>query len=195
VTATITYTDPAAGSALKRFAALTLAAALKSTLSIRADQPSPTTASVAIGTGFFRVPAEGADVVDGGAVVVEGGVVVVVALTVVVVAVLGVPGVAVVVVANAPAALPSLDDPQPAPINRSVPTNTLIFRFIAAAYDTRVSIRSVAAFAQLCGGASVPASSGKANRHCLTYVRNRAANHALWRIVMAGLAQGGLRTL
>ncbi len=46
-------------------------------------------------------------------------------------------------------------------------------------------ITSEAAFAHLCGAAPIPASSGKTTRHRLNRGGDRAANSALWRIVMA----------
>lgn len=61
--------------------------------------------------------------------------------------------------------------------------------------DNRSRIKSEAAFAHLCGAAPIPASSGKTNRHRLNNAGNRAANHALWRIVMARIAHGDPRTV
>lgn len=45
-------------------------------------------------------------------------------------------------------------------------------------------LRSPAAFAALCGAAPLPASSGKTTRHRLNRGGDRAANNALWRIVI-----------
>ena len=54
--------------------------------------------------------------------------------------------------------------------------------------DNLDRIRSEAAFAQLCGVAPVPASSGKVTRYRLNRGGNRQANHALWRIVMTRMS-------
>ena len=48
-------------------------------------------------------------------------------------------------------------------------------------------LRSEAAFAALCGVAPVPASSGRTQRHRLNRGGDRAANCALWRIVISRL--------
>ena len=66
---------------------------------------------------------------------------------------------------------------------------------LVAAGDNPTRIKNEAAFAHLCGAAPVPASSGKTNRHRLNFAGNRAANHALWRIVMARMAHRDPRTL
>lgn len=66
---------------------------------------------------------------------------------------------------------------------------------LVAAGDNPTRIKSEAAFAHLCGAAPVPASSGKTNRHRLNFAGNRAANHALWRIVMARMAHRDPRTI
>jgi transposase len=66
---------------------------------------------------------------------------------------------------------------------------------LIAAGDNPTRIKSEAAFAHLCGAAPVPASSGKTSRHRLNFAGNRAANHALWRIVMARMAQREPRTI
>jgi transposase len=66
---------------------------------------------------------------------------------------------------------------------------------LMAVGDNRTRIKNEAAFAHLCGAAPVPASSGKTNRHRLNFAGNRAANHALWRIVMARMAQQDPRTI
>ena len=65
---------------------------------------------------------------------------------------------------------------------------------LMAVGDNADRVTSEAAFAHLCGAAPIPASSGKTNRHRLNYAGNRAANHALWRIAMARLAQRDPRT-
>lgn len=66
---------------------------------------------------------------------------------------------------------------------------------LMAAGDNPRRIKSEAAFAHLCGAAPVPASSGKTTRHRLNFAGNRAANHALWRIVMARMAHNDPRTI
>ena len=53
--------------------------------------------------------------------------------------------------------------------------------------DNPDRLRNEAAFAHLCGVAPIPASSGKTNKHRLNRGGDRAANHALWRIVMTRL--------
>ena len=58
---------------------------------------------------------------------------------------------------------------------------------LVAAGDNADRIRSEAAWAQLCGVAPLPASSGKITRHRLNRGGNRQANHALWRIVFTRL--------
>jgi transposase len=62
-------------------------------------------------------------------------------------------------------------------------------QLLVAAGDNPDRIRTEAQFAHLCGTAPVSASSGKTNRHRLNYAGNRDANNALWRIVMARMAQ------
>jgi hypothetical protein len=54
---------------------------------------------------------------------------------------------------------------------------------LVAAGDNPQRLRCEAAWAQLCGVAPLPASSGKTERHRLNRGGNRQANHALWRIV------------
>ena len=58
---------------------------------------------------------------------------------------------------------------------------------LAAAGDNPERLRSEAAFANLCGVAPLPASSGKTNRHRLNRGGDRIANNALWRIVTVRL--------
>ncbi len=48
-------------------------------------------------------------------------------------------------------------------------------------------MRSEAAFAHLCGVAPIPASSGKTHRHRLNRGGDRAANNALYTVVLARL--------
>jgi transposase len=55
---------------------------------------------------------------------------------------------------------------------------------LVAAGDNPERLRSEAAWAHLCGVAPIQASSGKVTRHRLNRGGNRAANSALWRIVM-----------
>jgi transposase len=54
---------------------------------------------------------------------------------------------------------------------------------LVTAGDHPERLRSEAAFAQLCGVAPIPASSGKVTRHRLNRAGDRQANQALWRIV------------
>jgi transposase len=59
---------------------------------------------------------------------------------------------------------------------------------LVAAGDNPERLRSEASFAQLCGVAPLPASSGKTTgRHRLNSGGNRQANNALWRIVIGRL--------
>ena len=58
-------------------------------------------------------------------------------------------------------------------------------QLLVTAGDNPERLRSEVAFAHLCGVAPIPASSGKTHRHRLNQHGDRAANHALWRIVMA----------
>lgn len=53
---------------------------------------------------------------------------------------------------------------------------------LVTAGDHPERLRSEAAFAQLCGVAPIPASSGKVTRHRLNRAGDRQANQALWRI-------------
>jgi transposase len=60
---------------------------------------------------------------------------------------------------------------------------------LVAAGDNPGRLRSEGSFANLCGAAPLPASSGKTtNRHRLNRGGDRIANGALWRIVMTRLA-------
>lgn len=54
---------------------------------------------------------------------------------------------------------------------------------LVAAGDHPERLHSEAAWAQLCGVAPIPASSGKITRWRLNRAGDRQANHALWRIV------------
>jgi transposase len=54
---------------------------------------------------------------------------------------------------------------------------------LVAARDNPERLRSEAAWAQLCGVAPIPASSGKIIRRRFNPGGDRQANHALWRIV------------
>jgi transposase len=53
--------------------------------------------------------------------------------------------------------------------------------------DNPTRIRSEASFAHLCGVAPIPASSGKTHRHRLNRGGDRAANNALYTVVLARL--------
>jgi transposase len=55
---------------------------------------------------------------------------------------------------------------------------------LVTAGDNPHRLRNEAAFAHLCGVAPLPASSGRTTRHRLSRTGDRAANHALWRIVL-----------
>ena len=59
---------------------------------------------------------------------------------------------------------------------------------LVAAGDNPHRLRSEAAFANLCGVAPLPASSGKTTRYRLNPGGNRQANHALWRIVFTRMS-------
>ncbi len=68
-------------------------------------------------------------------------------------------------------------------------------QLLVTAGDNPERFTGEAAFARLCGVAPMPASSGKTTRHRLSRSGDRAANHALWRIVMARMAHGHPPTL
>lgn len=57
-------------------------------------------------------------------------------------------------------------------------------QLLVTAGDNPHRLRSEAAFARLCGVAPIPVSSGRTDRHRLHRGGDRAANHALWRIVL-----------
>jgi transposase len=60
---------------------------------------------------------------------------------------------------------------------------------LVAVGDNPERLRSEGAFANLCGVALLPASSGKTTgRHRLNHGGNRHANCALWRVVIVRLA-------
>jgi len=59
---------------------------------------------------------------------------------------------------------------------------------LVAAGDNAERIRTEAAWANLCGVAPLPASSGRTTRHRLNRGGNRQANHALWRIVITRMS-------
>jgi transposase len=61
-------------------------------------------------------------------------------------------------------------------------------QLLVTAGDNPIRLRSESAFAHLCGVAPIPASSGKTNRHRLNRAGDRAANLALWRVVMVRLS-------
>jgi transposase len=60
-------------------------------------------------------------------------------------------------------------------------------QLLATAGDNPHRLRHEAAFAHLCGAAPIPASSGKTTRHRLNRGGDRAANAALYRIVICRL--------
>jgi transposase len=60
-------------------------------------------------------------------------------------------------------------------------------QLLATVGDNPERLKSEAAFAHLCGVAPIPASSGKTNRHRLNRGGDRAANAALYRIVICRL--------
>lgn len=60
-------------------------------------------------------------------------------------------------------------------------------QLLVTAGDNPERIHNQAAFAHLCGAAPIPASSGKTNRHRLNRGGDRAANAALYRIVLCRL--------
>jgi transposase len=60
-------------------------------------------------------------------------------------------------------------------------------QLLATAGDNPDRLRSESAFAHLCGVAPIPASSGKTTRHRLNRGGDRAANAALYRIVLCRL--------
>lgn len=60
-------------------------------------------------------------------------------------------------------------------------------QLLATAGDNPERLRHEAAFAHLCGSAPIPASSGKTTRHRLNRGGDRAANAALYRIVLCRL--------
>ena len=60
-------------------------------------------------------------------------------------------------------------------------------QLLATAGDNPDRLRHEAAFAHLCGSAPIPASSGKTTRHRLNRGGDRAANAALYRIVICRL--------
>ena len=57
-------------------------------------------------------------------------------------------------------------------------------QLLATAGDNPERMRSEAAFAHLCGAAPIPASSGRTHRHRLNRGGDRAANSALYTIVI-----------
>ena len=60
-------------------------------------------------------------------------------------------------------------------------------QLLVTAGDNPGRLRSEAAFARLCGVAPLPASSGRIDRHRLNRGGDRAANCALYRIVLCRL--------
>ncbi len=74
----------------------------------------------------------------------------------------------------------------PGPCTASGPTPPP--SLLVAAGDNPERIRTEAAWANLCGVAPLPASSGRTTRHRLNRGGNRQANHALWRIVITRMS-------
>jgi len=60
---------------------------------------------------------------------------------------------------------------------------------LVAAGDNPERLHSEAAFAALCGASPIPASSGKTNRHRLNRGGNRAANAALYQVIVVRLGR------
>ena len=60
-------------------------------------------------------------------------------------------------------------------------------QLLVTAGDNPDRLRSDAAFSHLCGSSPIPASSGRTNRHRLNRGGDRAANAALYRIVLCRL--------
>ena len=60
-------------------------------------------------------------------------------------------------------------------------------QLLDTAGDNPGRLRSEAAFSHLCGSSPIPGSSGRTNRHRLNRGGDRAANAALYRIVLPGL--------
>ena len=60
-------------------------------------------------------------------------------------------------------------------------------QLLTSAGDNPERLRSEAAFAHLCGVAPIPASSGKTHRHRLNRGGDRAANNALYTVVLSRL--------
>jgi transposase len=61
-------------------------------------------------------------------------------------------------------------------------------QLLTTAGDNPDRLHSDAAFARLCGVAPLPASSGRTDRHRLNRGGDRAANNALWRVVLVRMA-------
>ena len=60
-------------------------------------------------------------------------------------------------------------------------------QLLVTAGDNPERLRSEGAFAHLCGAAPLPASSGRTDRHRLNRGGDRAANNALYTIVLSRL--------
>lgn len=60
-------------------------------------------------------------------------------------------------------------------------------QFLVTAGDNSDRLRSDAAFSHLCGSSPIPASSGRTDRHRLNRGGDRAANAALYRVVLCRL--------
>ena len=59
---------------------------------------------------------------------------------------------------------------------------------LVTAGDNPQRLRSEAAWAHLCGGSPIQASSGKITRHRLNRSGDRQANHALWRVALTRMS-------
>lgn len=67
-------------------------------------------------------------------------------------------------------------------------------QLLVTAGDNPERLRSEASFAHLCGAAPLPASSGRTDRHRLNRGGDRAANNALYTIVLSRLRYHEPRT-
>jgi transposase len=64
-------------------------------------------------------------------------------------------------------------------------------QLLVTAGDNPERLRSEGAFAQLCGVAPLPASSGRTDRHRLNRGGDRGANNALYTVVLSRLRHHG----
>jgi transposase IS116/IS110/IS902 family protein len=86
---------------------------------------------------------------------------------------------------NEPAPLQSRAQRHLAP--HGTPEPTTAGQLLTTVGDNPQRMRSEAAFAHLCGVAPIPASSGKTRRHRLNRGGDRAANNALYTVVLTRL--------